>query len=117
MKKLAVVLIILVILFGILPVCFATNVEDTTKTNDSTEVIPKEVIDDTDDTDDIDDINDVDDSDTIVISDTLETKPVETEVNKENATRVWTISLAVVAILIVIGVCIYYMTNPKVNKK
>lgn len=36
--------------------------------------------------------------------------------NKENATRVWTISLAVVAILIVIGVCIYYMTNPKVNK-
>lgn len=114
MKKLAVVLIILVILFGILPVCFATNVEDTTKTNDSTEVIPKEVI---DDTDDIDDINDVDDSDTIVISDTLETKPVETEVNKENATRVWTISLAVVAILIVIGVCIYYMTNPKVNKK
>lgn len=77
-------------------------------------VIPKEVV---DDTDYIDDINDVDDSDTIVISDTLETKPVETEVNKENATRVWTISLAVVAILIVIGVCIYYMTNPKVNKK
>ena len=43
-------------------------------------VIPKEVV---DDTDDIDDINDVDDSDTIVISDTLETKPVETEVNKK----------------------------------
>ena len=121
MKKLVAILIMLFVIFNVFSTCFATKVNnDVTKTssistNDNVVVTPKTGA------ENVNTKNDV-----VVINDTSETRPVdvytETMVDDVNTStmdngKVWTVTLAIVAILIIVIICIYMLFKQDTKKQ